>query len=267
MKKIGIIGCGSIGTAITKYASAELKDKISDIYLWDTDSEKLRVLVKAFGVKEASDFDEIMDKCDLVIEAASAGFVAEFLEGVISRGKDAIVISIGGVLGAEELLSSAEDKGIRIILPTGAIAGIDAVKAAKVAGINSATLVTRKPAKSLTGAPYFSEKGIDIDAIKEETVVFEGTAREAMKYFPKNINVSAMLSLAGIGPDRTMVKLVTSPEFSKNSHEITVEGAAGTLKMLSENVPSPDNPKTSYMASLAVIASLEGYLSTVRIGT
>lgn len=267
MKRIGIIGCGSIGTAITKHASKNLRDKISDIYLWDTDREKRSNLAKDFGVKAAEDLDEAMRASDLVIEAASAAFVPDFLKEVISRGKDAILISIGGVLGAEELLKEAREKGVRVMLPTGAIAGIDAVKAAKVAGIESATLTTRKPPKSLKGAPYFEEKEINIDAISEETVVFEGSAREAMKHFPKNINVSAMLSLAGIGADKTMVKIVTSPEFTKNSHEVIVRGAAGTLRMLSENVPSPDNPKTSYMASLATIASLEGYLSSIRIGT
>ena len=267
-KTIGIIGCGSIGRALTAFAGKELSGYIGKVLLWDTENESLASLCEDVELAEkAEGLEDIIEKSDLIVEAAGADVVAPFLKAIIASGKDAMIMSIGGLLGNESLLVEAEQKGIKVTLPTGAIAGIDAVKAAKIAGIEKVTLITRKPAKSLKGALYFDEKGIDVDIIEEETVVFEGSAREAMKHFPKNINVSALLSLAGIGPDRTTVKIVTSPEFSKNSHEITVEGAAGTLKMLSENVPSPDNPKTSYMAPLAAMAALKGYFSTVRLGT
>ncbi|MFQ5952709.1 MAG: aspartate dehydrogenase domain-containing protein, partial [Candidatus Omnitrophota bacterium] len=135
------------------------------------------------------------------------------------------------------------------------------------AGIESVTITTRKPPKSIKGAPYLSENNIDVEGIKEETVIFEGNALDAIKGFPKNINVSALLSIAGIGPEKTRVKIVVSPEYTRNTHEIEVKSKAGTIKTRTENVPSPDNPKTSYLAALAAIASLRGYFDSIKIGT
>ncbi|MGD2278948.1 MAG: aspartate dehydrogenase [Candidatus Omnitrophota bacterium] len=267
-KTIGLVGCGVIGTELAVYADRELKDRINKIVLYDTDPQKSATLVKKLsGVVVAGSIEEIVAGSDLVVEAAAPGAVAEILRMAIANKKDAMIMSVGGILGNEGLLYDAEERGVKILVPSGAIAGIDAVKAAKQAGLESVTITTRKPPKSIKGAPFLAENNIDIDKITEETVIFEGNAEDAIKGFPKNVNVSALLSISGLGPERTKVRIVISPEYTRNSHEIEVKGKAGTIRTRTENVPSPDNPKTSYLAALAAIAALRGYFDSVRIGT
>jgi len=147
------------------------------------------------------------------------------------------------------------------------VLGLDGVKAARLGAITEVTLTTRKPPAGLKGAPYIEEKGIDLDAIKDEELIFEGAAGEAIKAFPKNVNVSATLSLAGIGAEKTKVRIICSPKYVRNSHEIELKGEAGTFFIRAENVPSPDNPKTSYLAVLSALATLKGIASAVRVGT
>lgn len=266
--KVGIIGCGSIGTGLAVYIDKNLSSNISKIILTDIDPPRAGELAgKLSNARTAKNIDELADASDLIVEAASAGAVPEVLKLAIDKGKDIMLMSIGGLLGNEGLLESAEEKGIRVILPSGAISGVDAIKAAKIAGIESVTLTTRKPPASIKGAPYLTENNIDVDKISGEEVIFEGNAIEAMKGFPKNVNVSAILSLAGIGPERTKVKIMVSPKYTKNSHEIEVKSKAGTIKTLSENLPSPDNPGTSYLAALAAMAAIKDYFNTIRIGT
>jgi len=133
--------------------------------------------------------------------------------------------------------------------------------------IDKATLTTRKPPKGLVGAPYLIEHNIDISSLADELVVFQGNALEAIKGFPKNVNVCAILSLAGIGAKETTVKIITSPTYMSNSHEVELEGDFGKLKSITENVPSPTNPKTSYLASLSAVAMLNTILGAIKIGT
>jgi len=267
-KNIAIIGCGAIGTALVKHASDKMKESVAEILVFDTDAERVNsVKEKVSNVKAAASVEEAVDRADLVVEAASAAVVPEVLELAIEKKRDVMFMSIGGILGSESMLEAAREKGVKVLLPSGAIAGVDALKSARIAGIESVTITTRKPPRSVAGAPYLSENGIDVDAIKEETVIFEGNAREAMKGFPKNINVSALLSIAGIGADDTRVRIIVSPEYDRNSHEVEIRSSAGTIRTRTDNVPSPDNPKTSYLAALAAMAALEGYFDTVRIGT
>jgi aspartate dehydrogenase len=267
-KTIGIVGCGAIGTALAGYAASELNARVNKILLWDQDAGRAALLAEKIGnALVAEGVEDLVERADLVIEAASPAVVPEIFKAALARRKDIMVMSIGGVLGNERLLDSAREKEIKVMLPSGAISGIDALKASAVAGIKSVTITTRKGPGSIKGAPYLSEKKIDVDAIKEETVVFEGNALEAIKGFPKNINVSALLSLAGIGPEKTKVRIVVSPDYTRNTHEIEIVSGAGKVFTRTENLPSPSNPKTSYLAALAAITSLRDYFDTVRIGT
>ena len=268
MKTIGIIGCGAIGSAIAGYASKELAQNIEKIILCDVDAEKLKELAsKINGSETSSDIDETIDKADLVIEAVSPKISPVVLKEAIDKGKDVMIMSIGGLLGNEGLLDKARAKGINVLLPSGAICGIDGVKASRIAGIESVSITTRKSPGAVKGAPYLSENNIDVDSIEEETVIFDGSAIDAIKGFPKNVNVSALLSLAGVGPDKTRVRIVISPEFKSNSHEIEVKSAAGSITARTDNVKSPDNPKTSYLAALAAMSALDSYFDSVRVGT
>ncbi|MBD3426310.1 MAG: aspartate dehydrogenase [Candidatus Omnitrophica bacterium] len=267
-KTIGIVGCGAIGSYLADYACENMTGRISGVVIWDKDAEKSESLYgKVPRVKIAGELEELAEQADLIIEAASPMAVPGLFEVALEKGKDLIVMSIGGLLGNEHLLAAAREKGIRLMLPSGAIAGIDALKASKIAGLESVTITTRKAPRSVKGAPYLADEGIDVDSIDKETVIFEGNALEAIKGFPKNINVSALLSIAGLGGEKTKVRIIVSPEYTRNSHEVEMISGAGRVLTRTENTPSPSNPKTSYLAALAAITSLQGYFDTVRIGT
>ncbi len=268
MSIVGIIGCGAIGSVLAAYVSEKMSDKIEKMILCDLDSEKLKeLLAKTDNSEASSDIGETIDKSDLVIEAVSPAVAQEVLKRAIAKNTSVMLMSIGGLLDNEGLLDEARAAGVQVLLPSGAISGIDGVKAARVSGIESVTITTRKAPKSLKGAPYLADKEIDVDSIEGETVIFDGSARDAIKGFPKNVNVAVLLSLAGIGVDKTKVRIVVSPEYTSNTHEIEVKSASGTVSTRTQNVPSPANPKTSYLAALAAITALEGYFDSVRIGT
>jgi len=176
-----------------------------------------------------------------------------------------------GALGDEKLLDSikkeVESAGKKVHVPSGAISGIDGIKAAKIAGIEEVTLTTRKPAKTLASSAYVREYGIDLTKIKKPTVIFEGPAREAVKAFPESVNVAATLSLAGVGFNKTKVRVVADPSLDRNVHEIHVKGKAGEFITEAKNMPSPDNPRTSYLAALSAIRTLRNLTETIQVGT
>lgn len=267
MIKAGIIGCGTIGGVIADAIVHRFSDAVKLVGICDVDEKKARNLLERLkinaGILSRSD---LIQRCDLIIEAASGSISYEIARETLEAGKDVMVMSTGGLLGKSDIFKLAEEKDAKIYLPSGAICGLDGVKSAMMADVKSVTLTTRKPPAGLEGAPYIVEKKIDLKSIKEEAVIFEGTALDAVKGFPKNVNVSATLSLCGLGAKETRVRIVTSPEYKSNSHEIEVEGDFGKLKAVTENVPMPDNPKTSYLAALSAIASLKNIVSKNAIG-
>lgn len=267
MLKISIVGCGAIGSALAEAIENKFKGKAELIALCDIDKEKAKSLAaKLKAEPQILAIDELISTSDLIIEAASREIVPELVKKCLLNNKSIMVISIGGLIDQEGLFELAEKSNGRIYLPSGALCGLDAVKAAHEATIDKVELITRKPPQGLKGAPYFKDKNIDLDHIDKETVVFSGSAKEAIKGFPKNINISALLSLAGIGPEKTIVKIITSPEYKRNSHQIIVEGEFGRLEAKTDNIPSPQNPKTSYLAVLSCISRLREILSHVKIG-
>lgn len=262
--KVGIIGCGTIGFEIAK-AILNIPN-IQLVSLCDVERDRVEPLAALFSEKPTmNSLSELISKADLVIESASAKVAAMVLEEAIKKKKDVMIMSVGGLLGKEDLLAEAEKKGIKVYLPSGAIAGIDGLKAASCANLAKVTLTTRKPPLALKGAPYLSN--IDLSKIKKERIVFSGSAEEAIKGFPANINVAATLSLSGIGVKNTEVRIVADPKIDRNIHEIEIVGDAGRIFIRCENLPSPTNPKTSYLASLSAIALLKQIASSVKIGT
>ena len=177
-------------------------------------------------------------------------------------------MSVGGIIEHyKELKVLAEEKRAHIFIPSGAICGIDGLKAANCGKINKVILTTKKPPKAFLGTPYILKKKIRLDNIVKDTIIFEGDASQAIRAFPQNINVAATLSMAGIGPEATMVRIVASPTVKRNIHEIEIESDAGKIIAVSENVIHPDNPKTSYLAVLSAIATLKQILEPIKIGT
>ncbi len=212
--KAGIIGCGAIGRVIAGAVKKDLSGVVELVGVSDIDVKKAEGLLADTNIKASIlGRGELIAKCDLLIEAASGEVSHEIADEALEAGKDIIVMSTGGLLGKPDLFKKAGLKGAKIYLPSGAVSGLDGVKSAMAAGVDSVTLTTRKPPKGLDGAPYIIEKKIDLGSLKGETVIFDGTAEEAVKGFPKNVNGSATLSLCGLGPARTRGGVITSPGF------------------------------------------------------
>ena len=266
--KIGIVGCGAMGTRIAEACLTKLKFAVELAAVCDIDDNKIAALNGYLKKRvRALKLDGLIKKVDLVVESSSASVSGTIVAKCIKDNTNCLVMSVGGLLGREALLKKAAAKGVKIYIPSGAVSGIDALKAAGCGKIAAVTLTTRKPPKGLEGAPYLVNNGIDVYAITKETVLFDGSARDAVKGFPANVNVSAVLSLAGIGAGRTKVRIVTSPHYKSNIHEVEITGDSGTITTRTENVPSKANPKTSALAIYSAIATLEEVVKSVRIGT
>jgi len=252
--KLGIIGCGAIGTDVAK-AADEMKE-IEKIYLFDinkTAAEKLSSTLKKTSLKPVKEF---LEDVDVVFEAASQQAVEQYAALVLEAKKDIIIMSIGSLFNdslRKKLENTARRYHCKIYLPSGAVCGIDGVLAASIEKLDSVTLVTTKPPASLG------------KAVEERTIVFEGTAREAVKQYPRNINVAACLSLAGVGFDETKVEIVADPVETRINHKILAHGRFGRLRAEVENMPNPNNPQSSYMASLSAIATLRRVLDPIQI--
>lgn len=259
MLKVGIVGMGVIGTNIAKAITAGIPGvTLAGIHVRDP--------AKAKGYPALS-LDALIQRSDLVVEAATQAALREFGPAVLSAGKHLMVLSVGGLLGVfEDWARLAEKHGCRILVPSGAIAGLDGVKGAREGAITQVTMESRKPPRGLAGAPYIVEKGIDLEALAEETLIFEGTATEACRAFPANVNVVAALSLAGVGPERTRIKVFAVPGLARNTHRIMVEGEFGRLAIQVENIPS-ENPRTGKLSYLSAIAYLREMGAALRVGT
>jgi aspartate dehydrogenase len=273
MKKlnIGIVGCGAIGSSLAKAVVKDFKREAKLSALFDTDpgrSSKLSRSVSKTGGLAVSGLRQLISKSDLVIEASGAVSSWDIARQVLSRRKSIMIMSVGGIVSRYKALRSLAEKfQAKVYIPSGAIAGIDALKAAKLGKINKVTLTTRKNPLSFSKVEYVIRKGIRLDKIKKDTVLFSGSAQDAVRFFPQNINVAATLSLAGIGENLTRVKIIASPTAKNNIHEVKIDSVPAKISARTENVLHPVNPKTSYLAVLSAVATLKGILEPVKIGT
>ena len=270
MLKIGIIGCGSIGTELSKAIDSKLI-RAQLVAVYDRSTERCEKLLGSLRNKPGLMApDELISRADIVVECASAAAVHEYGHIVLENGKDLMVMSAGAFAEQElleKLTDAAASHNCKIYIPSGAIAGIDGLKSAAISHIDKVMLTTTKNPAGLKGAPYIVENDIDLESIREKTLLFEGSARDAIAAFPANINVAISLSLAGIGIEKTQVRVFADPGASRNIHEISVEGAFGRYIARIENLPSLDNPKTSYLAALSAIATLKKIAEPLQIGT
>src|SRR5882757_3475935 len=203
---------------------------------------------------------------DIVVECAPAKLLPAVAEPFLRAGKTVIVLSCGALLANEHLVSLARRHGGNIVVPSGALLGLDAVAAAAEGEIRSVRMITRKPVRGLAGAPYLSEHNIRIEDITEPLRIFTGTAREAAAGFPANLNVAVALSLAGIGADRTTLEIWADPSLERNVHRVEVVADSAEFSMSIENVPS-DNPRTGRITALSVIAYLRKLNAPLRVGS
>jgi aspartate dehydrogenase len=209
---------------------------------------------------------EFPSHSDLVVECAPAALLESICRPMLKAGKRVMVLSAGALLQRADLIDLARERGGQIIVPTGALLGLDAVTAAAEGRIHSVRMVTRKPPRGLAGAPYLEANRISLEGIAEPKLVFSGTARLGAAGFPANVNVAAALSLAGIGPDRTTMEIWADPDVDRNCHTIEVESDSARVFLKIENIPS-ENPRTGRITALSVVAALRKLAAPLRVGT
>ena len=257
--RITIVGCGAIGRKLAK--AADEMEEVKRIYLIDLKKEKAEGLAKELN--KAIVVDSVEDElyhCDLVIEAASQVAAKDILTKTVGRGVDIMVMSVGALVDDDfraMVFDKAKNCDARIFIPSGALFGTDGLRAASQDELATVELVSTAGPKSLANIEYFDKQGINVNDVKERKVMYSGTAREAVKLFPQNINIAATIAILGAGFDRTTVTIVLDPDAKTNSHELVVKGAFGVSNSHTNNVPAPDNPSTSYLASLSAIAALK----------
>jgi aspartate dehydrogenase len=211
--------------------------------------------------------EDLWEHADVIVECAPAALLRELAEPTLAHGRHVMVLSCGALLDNLDLVDLARRHGGRIFVPSGALLGLDAVAAAAEGGISKVHMITRKPPRGLLGAPYLEENAVDIADLAEPKRVFVGTAREAARGFPANVNVAAALALAGIGPDGTTIEIWADPMVERNVHRIEVEAEAARFSLQIENVPSAENPRTGRLTALSVVAALRKLTSPLAIGT
>jgi aspartate dehydrogenase len=209
----------------------------------------------------------LSEEAEVVVECVPAALLRELAEPALARGRLVMVLSCGALLDNFDLVELARRHGGRILVPSGALLGLDAVAAAAEGAISSAHMITRKPPRGLLGAPYLVESAIDIGGLTRPKCVFTGTAREAARGFPANVNVAAALALAGLGPDRTTIEIWADPTVTRNTHRIEIEADAAHFSVQIENVPTEENPRTGRITALSVIAGLKKLSAPLAVGT
>ena len=267
--RVGIAGFGAVGRSLAKALAAGIEGLALSAIV-SRDAERVRSTLPQ-GAPEAAPvavvpISELAQHAELIVECAPAAILPEIAEPALRAGRQVVVLSCGALLDNEHLVDLARAHGGRILVPTGALLGLDAVLAAAEGTISSVTMTSRKPPAGLVGAPYLVRNHIDVSQAKEPMRVFEGSAREAARGFPANVNVAVALSLAGIGPDRTRIAIWADPTIKRNTHMIEVESDAASFSMSIAGVPS-ENPRTGKITAQSVIALLRKLRAPLAVGT
>lgn len=263
---VAIGGLGAIGLDLARALDRGVEG-LRLVAVAARDHAKARANLAGFRAPPEIVSLEGLAAADVVVEAAPAAVFEQIAVPAIEAGRIFVPSSVGQLLPRMHLVERAKATGARIIVPTGALLGLDAVRACAEGEVASVTIETRKPPLGLVGAPHLERNRIDVLAVTAPTVVFEGNAFDAAAGFPANVNVAAALALAGIGPQRTTVRIWADPGVDRNIHTIKVEAAAARLTMTVENVPSEANPKTGKLTPLSVLACLRGLTSTLKVGS
>jgi aspartate dehydrogenase len=265
--RVAIGGFGAIGKAVAVHLDRGITGLgLAAVSAQDTARAERAVADFAHPVPVVP-LARLGEEAEIVVECAPAALLRELAEPALARSRLVMVLSCGALLDNFDLVELARRHGGRILVPSGALLGLDAVTAAAEGGISSVHMITRKPPRGLLGAPFLMENAIDITGVSEPKCVFTGTAREAARGFPANVNVAAALALAGIGPDRTKIEIWADPTVTRNTHRIEVEADAARFSMQIENVPTEENPRTGRMTALSVIAALKKLSAPLAIGT
>jgi aspartate dehydrogenase len=266
--KVAIAGLGAIGLRVARAVDAGEVPGMTLAAVSARDLAGARAKIADFkSPPKAVPLAELAQHADIIVECVPAAAFREVAEPVIAAGKWLLPLSVAGLLNHMDLVDKARASGGRIVVPTGALLGLDTVRAMAVGKIHEVRLETRKPPAGLAGAPHLIENNIKIDGLKEPLCVFRGTARQAAKAFPANVNVAAALGLAGLGPDQTQVEVWADPGVDRNHQSVTIRSDSGEAKMSIANIPSPDNPRTGRIVANSVIATLQRFTAPLTVGS
>jgi aspartate dehydrogenase len=265
--RVGVGGLGTIGLPVTRWLATE-PPGLRLVAVSARNRERAVERLAAAGIAApVVPAGELAAQADIVIECMPAVAFDAVAVPAVEAGRILVALSGGALIERLHLVETARRTGARIIVPSGAILGLDAVRGAAQGTIRSVKMITRKPPQSLAGSPYLEQKRISLEGLTEPVRIFSGTAREGARGFPANVNVAAALGMAGIGPDATTLEIWADPALTRNTHRIEVEADSARFSMTIEGVPSVDNARTGKLTPLSVIACLKGLVEPLRIGT
>ncbi|HVU41617.1 MAG TPA: aspartate dehydrogenase [Xanthobacteraceae bacterium] len=264
--RVGLAGLGAVGLEVARRLEAGIPGLVlTAVAVRDADKARRNLPQIGNGIA-LEPAEKLAESCDLVVECLPPALFRMIATSVVDRGKLFMPLSVGQLLEHWDLVARAKETGARILVPTGALIGLDAVRAAAEGTIHSVTMVTRKPPAGLEGAPYLVERGITLKGLNAARKVFDGSARDGARGFPANVNVAAALSLAGIGPDRTKLEIWADPAIDRNTHRIEVDADTARFSMSIEGIPSA-NPRTGRIVPLSTVAALRALVSELKVGT
>lgn len=254
---VGIAGLGNLGTEVARWLATSPAPRLKLVAAADRDREQVAQRLASLGSRaDAVDLGDLPARCDVVVECLAPEAAAELLERCVDGGRTVVPLSVCVLLGRPDLIERARAAGTRLLVPSGAVAGVDALRAAAMGQVHSVKVRTSKP-----------PAGVDAQASQGRQRLFAGNALQACREFPRNVNISATLSLAGLGGERTSVEIWTDPDLERNVHEIEIDSDSTLVRIRIENRPSAGNPRSSAVTANSVCALLLSLVDPIRIGT
>jgi len=269
--RVALLGGGTIARLVLEQLRGGGLAGIEVVALAGRGSARVADLAREFRLPAVAGRAALLAaRPDTVLEAASHEAVREHLVPLLGAGVNVVVLSAGALVDdalCAAARSAAEQSGARLYVPSGGIGGLDALKTACLAGVDEVSIRVAKPPVAWKGIPYVEARKVGLESLRQPVTLFEGPAREGVPHFPQNVNIAAVLSLAGIGWDRTRLEVVADPGLTLNTHTIRVAGRSGRFTVVLENVPAPENPKTSWLACYSALAALKELGAACRFGT
>lgn len=264
---VAVAGLGAIGARVVR----ALDDGIPGLTLTAVSARRAdraaTFLSRLRGNPRLLPLKDLAAEADIVVECLPPHLLAEVAMPSITNGRTLIVASAGALLDLPDIAEDARRHGAQIIVPSGALIGFDGLRAAAEAGLDSVHLVTRKPATSFANRVTVNGQEINLTGLSEARCLYAGSVRAAVAAFPVNVNVAAAVSMAGLGPERTEIEVWADPTIENNCHTLTVTSRAGTFTVAVENLPDPENPKSSSLTAFSIIACLRRITAPATVGS
>lgn len=268
--KVALAGLGAVGLKVAQWLDGEEAGALGLRFAAVTASSEASARAKLSGLRSSPAYlppAELAGAADVVVECLPPELFRDVAEPTLRAGRILMPLSVTQLLVNWDLTDLASMSGARIIVPTGALLGLDAVRAAAEGTLHSVTMRTRKPPAGLAKAPFVLEQGLDLSNLSAPLKLYEGSVCDAAQKFPANVNVAVALSLAGAGPDKTHYEIWADPGVTRNTHVIEVDAEEVSFQMSIAGVPTQENPATGKLTPLSTIAALKGLVQAVKIGS